>query len=514
MLVLLASLAHAAPLPALSAEERALHDDLLARFDGHFAAAEHHDGPDGCLTGVVQELKDNWRVFDAQERARITEVLAPWKQDLAAPVLHATPPADGPSMLASDSCVGQQKQNRLAGTNFVVEWDDGVNERYAEAFLEALEFSYTRETDELGWRKPAGDGRYLMPAYIEPGRYQGAYTTVEQCGNGYFPYIVAYSGSWSDASWADTMAAHEFNHAIQFSYGFAHEFWWWEATATYVEESVYNSDWWAYYVTGYSDAPHVAMNASDQQDQTIFWHMYGMAIWAFYLDEYQGGMDTVLGIWEAARDERGTYTFGQEAALEELGIDFREAYLDFMMKNVSMDYAAHRILPEVDTVANLRALPASGAGEGATRPQGYGQNYIRIAGGLGEGELHVRFSSDEGVAWGVALVETDGTDVLRSELQVVDAIGQGELVLAGYGANDVFLVVSPLVDGSSKRDYSFEAELIAAPVEDPVVDEADSADETSIKGGCGCSTGGASPSGILALGALAGGLLVRRNVRR
>ena len=76
--------------------------------------------------------------------------------------------------------------------------------------------------------------------------YAGAYTTVEYCsGSGCMPYIVAYSGSFNSGNWWKTMACHELNHAIQFSYGFSHEFWWWEATATWIEEYVYPSfnDW-------------------------------------------------------------------------------------------------------------------------------------------------------------------------------------------------------------------------------------------------------------------------------
>jgi len=339
---------------------------------------------------------------------------------------------------------------------------------------------------------------------------------VEQCGSGYYPYILAYSGSWSDLSWAETMAAHEFNHSIQFSYGFAHEFWWWEATATYVEDSVYDSDWWAYYVTGYSDSPHVAMNASDQQNQEIFWHMYGMAIWNFYIHENLGGMATVLDIWESGRDERGTYTWGQEDAFDDVGLDFRAAYLDFITKNVSMDYADHRILPEVDTVGNVRALPASGAGEGATRPQGYGQNYVRVAGGLGTGDLKLTFTSDEGVAWAVGLVETDGRTVLRSDVQVVDALGSGEVTLPDYGESDVYVVVSPLVEGTSKRDYTWALELVEPPPEpDPVVDEAASEEDgVVIKGGCGCATGSGSGAASAGAASLVAALVALRRRSR
>ncbi len=516
MLLALVSLALAAPTP----DARAIHDALLARFEAEVelvdaGSADPH-GP-GCRTGLVMDLKAHWDLFSGEERARITSALAPWKEDLVAPAVHARPPAE-PGQAATDSCFGQQKANRLAGTNFVVEWDDGIPSSYADAFLEALEYSYGKEVGDLGWRAPLGDGRYLMPAYIENGRGQGAYTTVDFCAGGYVPYIVAQSGSWSDASWADTMAAHELNHALQFGYGFAHEFWWWEATATYVEDSVYpSSNWWAYYVGGYTQAPQVAMNASDQQDQTIFWHMYGMALWAFYLDEYQGGLDTVRGTWERASDERGTYVYGQWDALAELGIDFEDAYVDFTLRNAAMDYADHRILPEIDTLTTVRSLPAGDTVTGASRPQGYGQNYIAVNNGLGEGDLVLDFSSDEGVRWAVALVETSGAQLLGTELVEVDETGTAQLTLPDYGAEDVMIMVTPLVEGSTKRTYTWGLSLVTPEVvdtgDDTVADGADdSADEDAKLAGCACSAtpGEGVGGGSAGLGLLLGAVVAVR----
>jgi len=511
MLLALAGLA----LAASPTDSRAAHDALMARFEREVelvdaGSADPH-GP-GCRTGLVMDLKANWDLLTPEERARITSSLAPWKQDLTAPVVHARPPAE-PGRQATDSCFGQQKDNRLVGTNFVVEWDDDVSATYADAFLEALEYSYQKEVEELGWRAPLGDGRYLLPAYIESGRGQGAYTTVDYCAGGYLPYIVAQSGSWADASWADTMAAHEFNHALQFGYGFAHEFWWWEATATYVEDSVYPaSNWWAYYVGGYTQSPQLAMNASDQQDQEIFWHMYGMALWAFYLDAYHGGLETVRGTWENAADERGTYVYGQWDALGEAGIDFEDAYIDFTLRNAAMDYPDHRILPEIDTLTTVRSLPAGDTVTGTSRPQGYGQNYLAVNAGLGEGDLVLDFASAEGVRWSVALVEVSGAQLLRTERVEVDETGAAQLTLPDYGAEDVMVVVTPLVEGSTKRTYTWGLSLVPPEVDDTGVDTVsdgadDSTDEDAKLAGCACSTApqGAPGAGIVvALALLAG----------
>ncbi|MEN9786622.1 MAG: hypothetical protein RLZZ299_1886 [Pseudomonadota bacterium] len=506
MVLSLLGLALAAP--ALPVDAVARHDALLAAFDAHFAPGAH--APEtgtpvhaGCLTGLVASLKQDWDLFSPAERARMTRTLAPWKADLVE--VPASPP---PPPSATESCFGTQKANALAGERFVVEYDDGISESNVQRLLTALEFSYDKEVTELGWRAPMGAGNCLLPVYIEPSNQQSAYTTVDRCATGYCPYIVAYSGSFADLSWADTMAAHEFNHALQYSYGVANEFWWWEATATYVEESVYpTSNWWAYYVTGYAENPHLSLNASDQQDQDIFWHMYGMAIWAFYLDEYQGGLDTVQGAWEAARRAGGrneAYYYGAWDALEDLGIDFDAAYLDFAVRNATMDYEAHRILPAVKTVGRVRALPASDTVAGGARPQGYGQNYIPVDGGLGAGILRLTVTGDEAVAWGGAIVATADGRALRAAVTSAEAGTPLVVELPDYAGEELMLMVTPLARNERPRSYDWSLEIVPPPVEE-VEDD---------KGMFGCSAVPGAAGTVPVLVGVGLALVGRRSRRR
>jgi len=243
-----------------------------------------------CHTGLVLELRERWDEFDAVQRTRMTAKLAPWKLDLDDEI-PSTPAADGGR--ATDTCWGQYGANRIVGDHFSVEWDDGVAENTASKFLDALEHAWEVEVEELGWRAPDGSDDYLIMAYIDESSYGGAYASVEMCNGKYVPYIVAGSGSFGGGSfWYMDMAAHEFNHTMQFGYGYAHEFWWWEATATYIEEQVYpDHNEWASYVPGYTEVPYIAMTASDQQNQTIFYHMYGMCIMGFHLDNHVADYD-------------------------------------------------------------------------------------------------------------------------------------------------------------------------------------------------------------------------------
>lgn len=498
----------------------------------HAAVGAPGETEGACLTGLVEEMRGEWATIPAEERAAITARLAPWKADLFAPMVRDTPmPPWG-----TDSCWGQQYDNRLVGRRFVVEWEDGVDEDDARSFLEALEYSYDVEVDDLGWNAPDGIDDYLMAAFItnDP-RSAGAYTTVEQCGNLYMPYIVASSGSWFSSSWADTMAAHEFNHAIQFSYGFAWEFWYWEATATWMEEHVYPaSNEWYSYITGYTDNPWMAMSASDQQDQDIFWHMYGMAIWPFHLDQRYGGQETVRGTWEAAENERGQYTFGMLDAMPAVGLNMEEVYLDFIVRNVDMDYDER--MPAVGVLGEITSLPSEQSATRGSVPESYGQNYWNVRDGLGQGDLLLTFDGDNEADWAVGLVEHDNSGVLRTEMKVLG--GTGEVRLSGYGAEEVAVVISPMTTRTGAFEYTFQLEVVEAgqgdsdPVDsDPAPGDTDpAADDTGLSGsddtgdigrlikeagislGGACACSAATPAGAAGSLAVAAGLalLIRR----
>ena len=299
-----------------------------------------------CSTGLVLALQEEMENFSPERQARIREKVFPL--DHAAALEADDPPR---SSLATTTCVGQQGDNKLDGEYFSVQWNDGVvSESKAEDFLEVLEYSYEREVDELGWQRPTKMNQYLMLAYIQSGGGSGAYTTIFTSGScSGMPYIVAYASGFSSGNWYRSMAAHEFNHASQFSYDYAFEFWWWEATATYIEEDIYPADnWWSAYIGGYSDNPWLAMNVSSQSNYTEFNHMYGMAVLGFYIDKYVGGHDLVIDMWEWAENRSGYYSYGPDDALDSLGYDWDTLYDDFVTRNTVMEYDDQMYFPDID----------------------------------------------------------------------------------------------------------------------------------------------------------------------
>jgi len=416
-----------------------------------------------CSTGLVASLKENWSGFGPLQRARMTAKLAPFKDDLVedAPI---TPP---PSSLADDTCYGQYGDNRIVSEHFAVEWDDGVvTQNVAQSFSDSLEYSWDVEVDELGWREPDGSDHYLMLAYIADGNYGGAYTTVDTCNNEYVPYIVAYAGSFYSGSWYQDMACHEFNHAMQFGYGFAHEFYWWEATATYIEDSVYPAHHgWAPYVSGYADKPWIAMNASSQTDDEIFNHMYGMSIFAFYLHEYVGGGDFVRQTWDAAIGEHGTYSLWIGDVVEDLGYDFDEVYRGFMATNTVMEYEDQTYFPGINVTQGIGQLPGDGESYSEMEPEPYGQNYITIdtdEASASEPDLWVTVDGEEGGQWDAVLVGTSASQVLDMVALEFDG-DHGEGRLPNFGDyREAWLVVSPTKLSGWGRSYQYTAETVPA----------------------------------------------------
>ena len=506
-----------------------------------------------CATGLLPKLKKNWRHFTPQQRARMSAAIAPWKTDWLDPVVDrpARPPSDHAEVScfttsrpvgagrdweegveevmggctiegvlttdtcreASDcetdsgvvaTCEGYQagtpgfEPQRIVTEHFSVEWDEAnVSEAKAQAWAEALEKSWEVEVEQMGWRPPSKSDQYLVLAYISDMNYQGAFTYADDCEGGYMPYIVAGQGSFSgNSNWFEDMGAHEFSHAIQYAYGTAHEPWFWEATATWIQEYVFPShDWWSMYVTGYTDAPYIALNASSQDDYDVFLHMYGMSIFNFYLDEKVGGAELIQDLWVAGEAVPGSYyDYWIGDALQSQDIVLEDIFDSFIAANTVMAYESGESYPEVDVQQTVGSLPSTGGNESGDRPQGYGQNFVKISTSTATSaapDLRVSFAGDPDQDWAVLLVGTSGDEVERVQKLSI-ASGEGDGVLTDYGNHDsAWLVVSPLTQSARGFSYDWEVQAISA---DSWEDTGDvDPDQRGV--GCGCSSSEQSSRG-------------------
>jgi hypothetical protein len=443
-----------------------------------------------CSTGLVMELEAHWELFTPAERVRITAHVAPFKRDLLdpmpqvldgdVPVLPSVP--DAPVLRApTTTCWGPQAENVVTSDHFSVEWDgDLISESTARAFAEALETSWSKEFDTLGWNTPDGTDDYLIMALVQSGG-AGAYTTVSQCGGVYMPYIVAGDASFSRGTWYRDMAGHELIHASQFSYGYSYEFWFWEATATYMQDQIFpTSEWWSTYVTGYSQKPWIAMSASDQRDQDIFYHMYGMCIWLNHIDEKYNGPDYVRQMWDFGGNRGRAYELSQDQVLSDLGNDFDLMYDTFIVANTVMDYDEQRYYPEIVRSDRVDSLPAEG--DQGRNPVGpYGQQYIWFDTTVGSNatpDLRLVFDGEADGEWTAWVVGVNGKDITDSfSIPLVDDAGEVRVPnIVDY--DDLYLVVSPRNPDAADWRFFWEAEAIEAEV----VEDTDVSEETDVAG--------------------------------
>ncbi len=502
-------------------------DALFLRFQQHFEpeglptryAVEIDEGW-SCGTGLVMELIEHWDSLEGWQQDRIDELLVPWGGTLTDPMGEPLETLDEvPPPAASETCFGGTYGDyQLATEHFMIEYESGVSESNAKKLGEAMEVGYDAMVTEHGWTDVIKNDDYLLLVYISNDSGSGAYTWYESCQRGgWMPYIVTYENTLS-GSWYKSMAPHEYNHAQQMTYGWSHEFWYWEATATYIEELVVPSlnGWDTYIQYGYSEQPHISMRASDQQDDQEFWHMYGMAVWPFYLDEHVGGQELVRETWENAGQGGGTYNYEPWDVLDDVGVDFWETYRGFIAANTVFDYAEGGSMGKVTLVDTVSSLPASGDITSNKRPETLGQNFLKFKpGALGDAsDLEVTFTGESGGEFIALLVATNDDEVVETvELELEGELGTG--VVEGAADYDaVYLVVSPTKGKQSRYDWSWSAQgLSPEPIDTGGPDVPGGDNQGNRKpgihaGGCGCasSTGG----GALGLGLLLAGLALLR----
>ncbi|MEY3212475.1 MAG: hypothetical protein RIT28_2956 [Pseudomonadota bacterium] len=514
-------------------EGEALYLHVLTHFSPlelppEYLSADMGEGLGGpsCLTGLMMDVKERYHLLTPDQQAVVTRYLTPWAADLADPFPDAQGPVAPPAPM-TDTCFGQVGPKRYLSEHFSVEYDDGVPDATAEKFANALEEGYDAMVTDLGWKRLQGDNSYYILAYISEDSGDGAYTTVDYCqdGRSWMPYIVTYQNVFSGmGSWYEDMSVHEFNHAQQFNYGFAHEFWWWEATATYIQESAQPSNnWWSQYINGgFSVQPWVSMRASSQSDAAQFWHMYGMAVWGFYLDEHVDGHELVRATWEEIVGDRGQYDTTMEEVLTELGYDFEALYLDFAIQSGQMNYREHQLMETPNRSGNVTALPAGGEPSSKERPKGLGQNYINVSPSAATAELPdllFKFGGDPEGDFRVFLVGYNArVPEVVVPVEIIDGVGEG--VLEGFGEfDDVLVVITPMGDVRSAYNYGWAAEgALVNPEEEEPEDEVPTDEGETIEGDrpleigadCGCASGAGDVGGVvgLTLGALA--LVARR----
>ncbi len=231
--------------------------------------------------------------------------------------------------------------------------------------LTTMEAVYEREVNGLGFRAPrsdgttGGDGR--LDVYIKdlsPGLYgycaaerrKTAHTASGFCvlDNDYAPAEFPDPAQTPESNLAVT-AAHEFFHAVQYSYDYTEDRWMLESTATWMEEQVYDdvNDNRQYLSDSQMQTPYVPLDAfssrySFQYANWIFWQ--------YLTDRFGTGL--VKTAWKSAgslRRDGGHYSIEAiKSVLRKKKKSFTDVYADFAADNItpSLTYAEAPGVPE------------------------------------------------------------------------------------------------------------------------------------------------------------------------
>ncbi|MGA1796409.1 MAG: MXAN_6640 family putative metalloprotease, partial [bacterium] len=207
-----------------------------------------------------------------------------------------------------------------------------------------FEYSWSTEVDGMKYFRPRPDGSAggdtdLYDVYVIDLGYYG-YTS----SDGYYPntytYIVVdnsfigsgFSTLISQEGSMKVTAAHEFFHAIQYTYTEFQESnpWWEENTAVWMEDVIYDQvDDYLRYLPDRLDRLYLPLDNED--------YMYGGVLWAQFLSESYGD-DIIRHIFERFFIDASTAKTAIQYILTDRGSGWGEAMSQFSLKNLTLDY--------------------------------------------------------------------------------------------------------------------------------------------------------------------------------
>ena len=299
-----------------------------------------------------------------------------------------------------------------------------------------MERAYTVQNLTQGWAPPppdqglGGDDRYDI--YLMHSAFYG-YTeaaggkvgdnpmtpdVIEE--DAYFSFIVLendYNGfANTPLNNLRVTAAHEFNHALQYGYTAEQTFWLMEATATWIEDEVFDEiDDNYQFLPTYLDYPDICLPARAAGSKATHW--YSDWIWLRWIAEHAGGPATIRHIWEHGRTL--TDFAALAAALTDAGTSLPRAFTEFGTANLILDVCPNQapycyeeannyppVFVEGDVVYNgdvVTYTPPDGV-------QPFAADYIRLT-VAGDRPLLARLDMRTSVSMRLITVTTNGLTV-------------------------------------------------------------------------------------------------------
>jgi hypothetical protein len=317
---------------------------------------------------------------------------------------------------------------------------------------------YTEEMGYYGYTQPEGAGP-------NPWNDRSSYISVHRNFLG-FPPNDDPDGDQKGA--AKVTVAHEYYHAVQFAYDASEDLWFMEASATWMEDYVFDpvndnynylSDWFNY--------PDYSLNYSSATSL----HPYSAFIWPKYLSQNFG--DTIMPeIWNQCISASSYPAL--TSVLSTHGTTFTVQFAEFCVwnfitnsRNDGNHYSDAASYPLIKTVRTHTTYPVSGQGPlSGQAPDAMGANYIVFNLPSGTGQFTVTYNGDNSTPWIVKFLAWKASviDIYQETQLTLDGNGDGSYMLTNpQDFTNAVLVICNVSQSLSNRSYTYGASFVTAP---------------------------------------------------
>jgi len=453
-------------------------------FDPQRLPAEYRSSTPGkCASPILKEVKRNWRTLSSQV-----------KKELAAyPALLFRPSLSGPEFTYDTP-------------HFQIHYTDSGKDATVRDYIEAmgaeLENVWAAELHARGWLQPPSDqtvdGNPDYDVYVQdmvyygytmgdgeadqglqPGDNENSLGVIEL--NAWHSYLSLendyYTFPCTPLDCVRVTAAHEFNHAIQFGYDAWEETWLMEATATWMEDEVYDyvNDNLSYLVYHFAD-PDLCLPGTIPYRPGRW---YSDWILMRFISEHHGGQSTVRSVWERSVNYDsygGSFAFDTLSdALGAIGTSLPTVFAGFSAANYVMStcptndpYCYEEAVFYPDVYVEEENLAFAGEATHYQPPDGveqYGADYIEIDSTVDSMEVSV-VGTAATTAYAARLVALRGSIATVIPVPMSGSPSSGSVTVDVSGYDDLALIVmnvTPTAGACSDSSYYVILDVGAAP---------------------------------------------------
>ncbi len=374
------------------------------------------------------------------------------------------------------------------GTGAVDPRDRNINRvpDYVEEAAAAFDSAWSADIDYLGYREPLLDGGEgggdQYDVYIIEMTSRGAFygfTYPESSRGNTSTSYMEIDNNYTDSIYRQTRgidalkvtAAHEFFHAIQFAYYDGRDAaWWQEATATWMEDFVYDeiNDYFQY-LNSFLNSPNDPL---DRARGPADIHPNGASLFCHYLVEREeGGEDSVRRTWEELAEARRmsfsaferSIPGGLENALSEFAV---WNFFTGSRAKPDLFYSEGAFYPEVPADDIVIELSKKVAADSRSSRR-LGSDYVIILPRRGSGSASISFQGDQSAKWKHKVILLNE----QTEVQVLDLTERVGTVTGWGSYEQVALVSTATATTGGPFSYSYEVLLdsIAVEISGPIL---------------------------------------------